>query len=694
MTLGAGFSGFSRSTDGGATWVDGGAFPSGAGSANTGDPSMTWRRLDGYFYYAALHAGGLGLWRSTDDCSTFTWVGKIHVGTNDDKELMAIDNTPTSPYYGLMHVAWTNFSDGRIYETYSADGGTIWSAPVALSAAGLAVQGAWPTVAANGDIFVAWVYWQSYPAGPIDIQIVRSTNGGTSFAVVTNPLTGGINPRASAPTTTCSRPALNGNIRYLPSPQITVSPNGNLHVVYSRDPDGYNTGDVVNVYYRRSTDSGATWGSEVLLNDDATTTDQFFPTVSAGPTGRIVATWYDRRLDANNLLFDYYMRVSHDGGATWQPSQRVSDVSSPIYLDPSLNTCYHGDYDQQIQDAGKAYIQWSDDRNVQSGHQDPDIWSDSQTFTPDFTLTATPATQNVCAPANATVNVAIGSVLGFADPVTLSAIGNPAGTTTGFSVNPVTPAGASVLTIGSTGAAAAGSYTIQVDGAAGALTHANERGDDAVHGCARRAGLTAPANGTKGVSPLPTLTWGAVPQASTYSIQIATDAAFASIVASASGLTGTSYTPGAALASNALYYWRVWADNTCGTGTNSATFAFVTASLATVNYCSSPALAIPDNTPAGVFNNQVLAAAGSLVDLNVSVNTTHTWVGDLIFTLQNVGTATSVTIVDRPGRTTSGAGCGGNDINATLDDEAASPVENQCAAGVPTINGTFSPTIP
>ncbi|NJL27065.1 MAG: hypothetical protein HC897_03860 [Thermoanaerobaculia bacterium] len=42
------------------------------------------------------------------------------------------------------------------------------------------------------------------------------------------------------------------------------------------------------------------------------------------------------------------------------------------------------------------------------------------------------------------------------------------------------------------------------------------------------------------------------------------------------------------------------------------------------------------------------------------------------------------------GKTGTGFGCSGNDINTTLDDEAASPVESQCAAGVPTILGTFS----
>jgi hypothetical protein len=53
----------------------------------------------------------------------------------------------------------------------------------------------------------------------------------------------------------------------------------------------------------------------------------------------------------------------------------VSDVQSPIYLDPNLATCCHGDYDQQVQDDdGRVYLQWSDDRNSQDGHADPDAW--------------------------------------------------------------------------------------------------------------------------------------------------------------------------------------------------------------------------------------------------------------------------------------------------------------------------------
>ena len=61
--------------------------------------------------------------------------------------------------------------------------------------------------------------------------------------------------------------------------------------------------------------------------------------------------------------------------------------------------------------------------------------------TPNFTLAASPDSQEICVGANATYNVNIGSVSGYNDPVTLSTVGNPG--TAGFSTNPVTPPGSS-----------------------------------------------------------------------------------------------------------------------------------------------------------------------------------------------------------------------------------------------------------
>ena len=51
----------------------------------------------------------------------------------------------------------------------------------------------------------------------------------------------------------------------------------------------------------------------------------------------------------------------------------------------------------------------------------------------------------------------------FTDPVSLAVSGVPAGASAGFSVNPVTPSGSTLLTVDDTGSAAAGDYTL-VDG--------------------------------------------------------------------------------------------------------------------------------------------------------------------------------------------------------------------------------------
>jgi hypothetical protein len=376
VVQGTGYASFGSSTNGGASFTDHGAF----GSRSFGDPSVIWRALDGFFYVTSIDSsGGLNIFRSTDDCTTMVFLALAHSGTSDDKEMLGVDNNPTSPHYGRIYMGWTNFTTGRIQDTFS-DTGTSWSTPVSLSGTGVTVQGAWPAVAPDGTVYMGWVRWDPYFSGPISIEIAKSTNGGTSWSLVTDPMSGKTNPYLQSAETACGRPALNGNIRYLPSPQIVVSPDGTLNAVYSYDPDTRGVGDVINVYYRRSTDGGTTWNTEVQLNDDGTLRDQFFPTISAGPTGRLVATWYDRRLDSGNLLFTYWMRSSEDGGATWSPSVQVSDVQSPVYLDPNLATCYHGDYDQQKQLGDTAYIQWSDDRNIHSGHQDPDVWFDKNLF--------------------------------------------------------------------------------------------------------------------------------------------------------------------------------------------------------------------------------------------------------------------------------------------------------------------------
>lgn len=108
---------------------------------------------------------------------------------------------------------------------------------------------------------------------------------------------------------------------------------------------------------------------------------------------------------------------------------------------------------------------------------------------------------------------------------------------------------------------------------------------------------------------------------------------------------------------------------------------------------SSPGVAIPDGNTSGVTVTMDVTEDVTITDLDVDLNITHSWVGDLIVSIKSPAGTTAV-IVDRPGRTNSGYGCSGDDIVATLDDEAATSVENECSSSTPTINGTFKPNNP
>ena len=84
-----------------------------------------------------------------------------------------------------------------------------------------------------------------------------------------------------------------------------------------------------------------------------------------------------------------------------------------------------------------------------------------------------------------------------------------------------------------------------------------------------------------------------------------------------------------------------------------------------------------------------------IIDLDICINIDHTWVGDLFVEIEHINTGTTVVLIDQPGVPGTGiVGCSGNNIRALMADEAASLVEDECAGGVPTIEGAFRPNEP
>ena len=308
-------------------------------------------------------------------------------------------------------------------------------------------------------------------------------------------------------------------------------------------------------------------------------------------------------------------------------------------------------------------------------------------LSPDFNVTAAEAQLAVCGSDSASTLLTLSERNGYAGSVTLSAAGLPAGASAGFGVNPVAVPGSSLATI-TTNSVAAGDYPFTFNATDGSLSHDVNMTLNVASAAPGAPTLVSPADGAANQSPQPTFTWNAAAQGVTYALEVATDPAFSNVVYSASGIAGTTHTATSALPAGSEFYWHVRATNACGDGSYSAAFRFTTA------ICATPNLPIPDNNPAGASSDLILSGPGSITDLNVSVTVQHSWVGDVALTLTHVDTGTSATFYDRPGVPASTFGCSGNDVNATLDDSAATPVEDECGGGTPTIDGTFIPNNP
>ncbi len=198
---------------------------------------------------------------------------------------------------------------------------------------------------------------------------------------------------------------------------------------------------------------------------------------------------------------------------------------------------------------------------------------------PDFYLQATPDSAGICAGSDAQYTVNVGAIGGFVNPVTMAANGHPAGTTASFTPNPVTPPGTSLLTVGSTGGAAAGSYAIIISGtASGSGGHDVEVVLEVVAGVAGPPTLVAPADGSTDQPLRPDFEWTAVTGADSYALEVDDDPAFGSPAIAETGIVGTSFTPGANLDAVTTYHWRVSSENLCGTGATSIAFSFTTGS--------------------------------------------------------------------------------------------------------------------
>jgi subtilisin-like proprotein convertase family protein len=115
-----------------------------------------------------------------------------------------------------------------------------------------------------------------------------------------------------------------------------------------------------------------------------------------------------------------------------------------------------------------------------------------------------------------------------------------------------------------------------------------------------------------------------------------------------------------------------------------------------VLYCKNfeNPVSIPDNNAAGLTLNLSPGDEGKIYDMNVRVEATHPWVGDLLIRLMNSATGKTSILLDRPGYPASNSGCSGDGVGAIFDDEVSIQAENQCYSGSTAIAGIYLPVDP
>jgi hypothetical protein len=381
-TLPSTFSGIARSNDGGRTFVDGGRLDGGP----RGNPVLAADGAGNIYYSAVGGPSGtltfIAVSRSTDGGATFgAPVDASPTATRPDRaQLEAWLTAEKASAGGTLYLAWTDYivdatDPAKILFARSTDQGATWSTPLVLSTVGVTFGSGSPgkvvsAVAPDGTIYVTWV-----DQDVNEIRIARSDDAGLSFL---NPVAGGGPVQAIHPFFEVAPDGPGPIVVILADTRadLAVGGDGTVYVVY---PARASSADVGDVFLVRSTDRGRTWSTPLRINDDATTNNQWMPCVAVAANGVVGVMFYDRRNDPANVDTDVYLAQSVNGGLSFLPNRRITDVSfppsRPDLTDPNpLSFFFYADYNRMVAQGNDFYMVWADNRDKVGSRSDPDIY--------------------------------------------------------------------------------------------------------------------------------------------------------------------------------------------------------------------------------------------------------------------------------------------------------------------------------
>jgi subtilisin-like proprotein convertase family protein len=311
---------------------------------------------------------------------------------------------------------------------------------------------------------------------------------------------------------------------------------------------------------------------------------------------------------------------------------------------------------------------------------------------PAFDLTVHPPQLERCISQTAAYTIIPEARDGFSGSIALQVTGHPAGSSTALDPNPVPVSASSHLTITTPADTRPGAYAMRILGTSASMTASVTAALDLYGAPPVTSSLQTPPDGVLVSNRHLSFSWSPVKRARGYRIEIASDAAFDAPIYSAT-VESSHHTLPISLAYEARYDWRVIPLNPCGEGPPSPAWQFTTGT-APLHVCLNVGQPISDMET--LTTTLVISEALPVLDLDVALTATHSWVGDLEITLRHQETGADVVLFDRPGVPETDVGCGGADLDIVLDDEADISVEDSCASVQPAYGpgDAFQPNSP
>lgn len=184
---------------------------------------------------------------------------------------------------------------------------------------------------------------------------------------------------------------------------------------------------------------------------------------------------------------------------------------------------------------------------------------------PGFGFGGTPTSQEICAPANAELELEFTQILGFDENITLTAENLPTGAMASFSQNNFQPPAMATLTLSNLAAVAPGNHTIEIKATTPSQTRVILATIQLSNATPPAPLNVLPANGSVDAGLFPTVSWDASPQANSYVLEISDSSSFANTIYTHT-TEELSHDVTMRLDPLTCYYWRVRGLNGCGEG--------------------------------------------------------------------------------------------------------------------------------